>query len=152
METLRLQLGNAFSSCVSVSSTQLYGVIVGLTVFGCWGILSLAESPELPELTTTARGRTTVVKQQQKTEGPEPRWHLFRWVNMLVVVAFACSVAEFSLNATAYWNDSNVLCKFLIGWSLLLCYFFGFFGIMFIHDLEDAESTASHVTAPVSKR
>ncbi len=72
---------------------------------------------------------------------------------MLVVVAFACSVAEFSLNATAYWSDSNVLCKFLIAWSLLLCYFFGFFGVMFVHDLEDAETTTTHVTTPaVSKR
>lgn len=145
-----MQLGNAFSSCVSVSSTQLYGVIVGLTVFVCWGILSLADQPELPELTST--GRTVVKSVKRKTEGPEPRWHLFRWVNMLVVIAFACSVAEFSLNTTAYWNDSNVLCKFLIGWSLLLCYFFGFFGIMFIHDLEDAETTPTHVKAPVSKR
>ncbi|GAX16557.1 hydroxymethylglutaryl-CoA reductase (NADPH) [Fistulifera solaris] len=140
MESLRLQLSNALSSCVSVSSNQLYGVIVGLTVFGCWGILSLAEQPELPEL------QTVVQRVQRKKEGPEPKWHLFRWVNMLVVVAFACSVAEFSLNATAY--DSNVLCKFLIAWSLLLCYFFGFFGVMFVHDLEDSET----VTTPVSSK
>lgn len=145
-----MQFANAFSSCVSVSSTQLYGVIVGLTVFVCWGILSMAEQPELPEMTAT--GRTVVKRVKRKTEGPEPRWHLFRWVNMIVVVAFACSVADFSLNATAYWNDSNVLCKFLIAWSLLLCYFFGFFGIMFIHDLEDAETAPTHVTPPVTKR
>ncbi len=63
---------------------------------------------------------------------------------MLVVVA--CSVAEFSLNATAY--DSNVLCQFLMAWSLLLCYFFGFFGVMFVHDLEDSET----VSTPVTKR
>lgn len=142
MDSLRLQVANAFSSHVSVSSTQLYGVIVGLTVFVCWGILSMADQPELPEIITAKTGRTVAVKRRN-SEGPEPRWHLFRWVNVIVVVAFACSVADFSINATAYWNDSNVLCKFLIGWSLLLCYFFGFFGIMFIHDLEDAETTPS---------
>ena len=48
-------------------------------------------------------------------------------MNMLILVLFLASIVEF------YWNDS--LYVFLLGWSVFLCYFFGFFGVTFVHDM-----------------
>jgi hydroxymethylglutaryl-CoA reductase (NADPH) len=75
-------------------------------------------------------------EETKKPAPPEPRWHIFSWVNLLAVVIFAWSVADFSIHASTYWNDSdsNVLFYFLLGWSSLLCYFFSFFGVTFVHD------------------
>jgi hypothetical protein len=138
--SLCMQLDEALDTLDSLSSTQLYGAIVGFTVIACWAILAMSGTADTPEL--PAPTGSVVTKTIHK--GPEPRWHIFRWVNVFAVVVFAWSVADFSLNATTYWNDSdsNVLFQFLIGWSSLLCYFFGFFGVSFVHDLEDAETVA----------
>lgn len=137
---LHRHLDDALHKLDSLSSTQLYGLIVVLTVFCCAAILVMSDQPELPDLPASQKTHKSTTKAT--SNGPEPRWHIFRWVNVIAVVVFAWSVADFSLNATSYWNDSdsNVLFKFLIGWSLLLCYFFSFFGVSFVHDLEDADT------------
>ena len=148
--TIGMRLDKVLSALDSLSSTQLYALIVGLTVIVCWGVLAMSHQPEIPELVSTtaaAVGSSSSSTPRKRREGPEPRWHFIRWANIVAVIIFAWSVADFSLNATTYWNDSsdsNVLFKFLLGWSSLLCYFFGFFGVSFVHDhLADMETTTT---------
>lgn len=71
--------------------------------------------------------------------GPEPRWYIFRLVNFVAVGVLGWILADYGVNATEHWheNDSTSLFKFLVAWSLLMCYFFGFFGVTFVHDLTD---------------
>lgn len=146
--TLGMRIDNAIDKLDSLSSTQLYAIIVGIAVIVCWTLLATANQPEIPELTSAAATRPAT--PARKREGPEPRWHIMQWANVVAVVTFIWSVVHFALNATTYWNmDTNVLLKFLILWGSLLCYFFGFFGVTFVHDLEDVE--ASETEAIVQK-
>jgi hypothetical protein len=152
MTTLGTHLDLALDALDSLSSTQLYALIVGLTVIMCWAVLSMSAQPDLPELTTPVV--TVLSSSSSSSPGrPEPRWHFIQWANIVAVVVFAWSVADFSLNATTYWNDAyssnsqNVLVKFLIGWSSLLCYFFAFFGVTFVHDLADVETQTASTLA-----
>jgi hypothetical protein len=127
-----MRLSEAVERLDSLTSTQLFGVIVSLTVFVTFLVLGSANYPEVPEM------QVSVISSIQPTkDGPEPRWHIFRWVNILTAAVFFWSVGDFSLHASAYLNDSDssILLKFLIGWSVLLCYFFGFFGVSFVHEI-----------------
>lgn len=86
------------------------------------------------------------------TSGPEPRWYIFRCVNFVAVGVLGWILADYGVNATEYWheNDSTALFKFLVAWSLLMCYFFGFFGVTFVHDLTDEAQVST--PQPVVKR
>ena len=148
--TLGMRLDNAIDKLDSLSSTQLYAIIVAIAVIVCWTLLATtANQPEIPELTSTA----TRPASPKKREGPEPRWHFMQWANIVAVVTFVWSVVHFALNATTYWNmDTNVLLKFLILWGTLLCYFFGFFGVTFVHDLEDVETSETEAVVQKNAR
>lgn len=130
----------------NLSSTQLYGLIVGLTILVSFVLLgSSADIPvslrdttkETSSSSSTPRKTTTVSSSSNR--GPEPRWHIFTYVNYAIVACFVASVAEFGRNASAYLAaDDNVVLYFLVAWSVFLCYFFGFFGVSFVHDADAA--------------
>jgi len=63
----------------------------------------------------------------------QPKWYLFKYINMGVIAMFLCSVAIFLMNASSYIHN-GAMTQFLTGWSLCLCYFFGFLGVFFVHD------------------
>jgi uncharacterized membrane protein YjfL (UPF0719 family) len=129
-----MRLDAAIQRLDSLTSTQLYALIVGLTVLISFVVLgSAADSVDVEQRQPVEEKRPR--KASNKTGGhPEPRWHIFRWVNVAVAVVFSGSVADFFLHASQYITDSDVLLKYLGLWCLLLLYFFGFFGISFVHD------------------
>lgn len=92
---------------------------------------------------------SNMIKDQK---GPEPRWHIFRYVNYMIVAAFVASVLEFSRNAATYTNETYVLLRFLLAWSACVCYFFGFFGVSFVHDIQDESNDADTEVVPTSSR
>ena len=98
-----------------------------------------ASSASAPPTTAAAAAAT-------KNNVPEPRWHWFRYMNGLILVAFLSSIVlEFrkttdqhpSSDVNHHTNDSSNASSswwvFLLGWSTFMCYFFGFFGITFVH-------------------
>lgn len=137
--SLGLRLDSAIQQLDSLSSTQLYVLIVSLTIFVSFLVLGSSSHHEVPTMQFSERSR------KPTKDGPEPRWHIFRWVNFAAVALLSWSVADFSANATIYLNDSDssTVLKFLLGWSVLLCYFFGFFGISFVHDMTDEQEEES---------
>lgn len=121
----------------SFSSIHLYVLIVGITVLASFLVLGTGNDSEfhteMHHFSTTKQSKPNNNKTRQQLE---PRWHLFGWFNFVTVGLFVWSVADFATNAQVYLNhsDSSILLKFLLGWSVLVCYFFSFFGISFVHD------------------
>lgn len=115
-----------------LSSTQLYTAIVGATVALCMVLLGPAAgdgNENLPRMmggTTPTAVATNPAKQQ-------PKWYLFKYINVGVFFVFVVSVAIFLWDASTYIHNGDRMTQFLVGWSICLCYFFGFFGIFFIH-------------------
>jgi 4-amino-4-deoxy-L-arabinose transferase-like glycosyltransferase len=125
-----------------LSSTQLYTAIVAATCGLCYGLMGTGGEQNLPSPQALRNAendnnnnnnnnaksyKVTKVKQQ-------PKWYLFKYINVGVFFLFCLSVAVFLWNATSYISDNGMLTQFLVGWSLCLGYFFGFFGVFFIHD------------------
>jgi len=136
--TLGQQLDAAIDSIDSLSSSQLYVVIVAGTVAVSFLLLNSNGS----STTTTTAVDSALLKSTNKTSRsanpaqsdlPEPRWFILKWVNVAAALAFGGSVVKFSLNASMYLNDSKYLLQFLVVWSMFLFYFFGFFGISFVN-------------------
>lgn len=142
------------------TSTELYTAVVGLTIIVSFFLLAQAkdETPWMEEssgqkpfpVTTT----TTTRQQQlsgnvytsQQHRSRQPQWHIFRYVNYLFVAVFLFSVVEFGWNAELYLDDNHSLLKFMIGWSVSLCYFFGFFGVSLVHDTVETEEPNEEAT------
>jgi len=167
--TVGMRLDNFLASAgsfvdvtTSLSSPQLYALIVGLTVLVSF--LLLGSPTEMSAVEDVRNDGSNSNKNGRKRRsapsraknisssdsnnnnnnggntddvddiGPEPRWHLFRYFNYAIATAFAWSVAEFCLHATEYYYyNTDALLMFLLGWSVFLCYFFGFFGVSFVH-------------------
>jgi uncharacterized membrane protein len=155
--TIGMRLDTMISELDSLSSTQLYGIIVAATVGLCMVLLG----------TGNADVQLNQQQQQQKTSpdtsttGRQPRWHIFRWVNYLCTAGFVYSLAHFWHNASYYlYQQPDQLIHFLVGWSVFVGYFFGFFGVSLIHqdmvsETETAEETVAvtkAVAAPEDKR
>lgn len=138
---LGMRLDAAVQQINAMSSMQLYVAIVGLTIVFTTLLLGSANygSPEMLRSNTSELKVHSPAAAKQTSGGPEPKWHLFKWINYAAVALFGWSVADFALNCTAYFNDSDKLMKFLAAWSLFLCYCFGFFGISFVHDTIDQQ-------------
>lgn len=147
--TVGMRLDALLNEVDNLSSTQLYGLIVAATVALCVLLLgtgsgSGTEWSLMKPPTPTA------------TPGRQPRWHIFKYVNVVASLLFVGSVAEFGLHATYYMEHGLV--TFLIGWSLFLCYFFGFFGVSLIYndlprdtvELESVPTTAKKVHPPAA--
>jgi len=136
--TLGQKLDVAIDSIDSLSSSQLYVVIVAGTVAVSFLLLNSNGS----STTTTAVDNALLKSSSSQTNKsavspnsdlPEPRWFILKWVNVAAAFAFGGSVVKFGLNASMYLNDSKYLLQFLVVWSMFLCYFFGFFGISFVN-------------------
>lgn len=148
-----------------LSSTQMYALIVGLTALisfkllgtppemtassGAAAVTSRAKASQRAIGERRAAGTDTGTRKKKSgigegdgaggDRGPEPKWHIFRYFNVGMAVAFAWSVVEFCTNASVYYYSSDYLLLFLLGWSVFLCYFFGFFGVSFVYpDVADA--------------
>jgi hypothetical protein len=153
LPTLGMRLDAMIDQIDNLSSTQLYGVIVAVTVGLCVVLLGTGSThldfPQPPTENDNANAITKPVPVVgATTKGRQPRWHIFKWVNYLAVAAFLWSVCTFCLNASQYLDSQGVLVKFLIGWSVFLLYFFGFFGVSLIHeDIPKEEPTTPTTTA-----
>ena len=129
--TLGMRLDSTLAHLEALKTTQVYYalIVIAVTVIISFGVLG---SPrELPEIHMQEVPQRRTKLQQN---GREPRWHIFRWVNYIAVTLFCWSVADFAVHWHVYLHSENVLVQFLFGWSVLLCYFFGFFGVSFVHD------------------
>jgi hypothetical protein len=115
----------------SLSSTQLYALIVGLTVVISVVLLGKApaESAE-PVFLSQRRNRPAPAAGSR-----EPRWHIFSYLNYVIVATFAWSVGAF------FWNTYNgvTMWHFLALWSVFLSYFFAFFGVGLVYDVTEEE-------------
>lgn len=131
--TIGMHLDALLESMDSLSSTQLYGIIVLFTV----GIsfLLLGSGGDVSDgVVASLNQKKSPPAIQQK--GRQPKWFVLKWLNYAAIVGFVASVAKAAMHA--YLEDSFSLVQYLIGWSFFLLYFFGFFGISFI----DAEELA----------
>jgi len=111
----------------SLTPTQLYGVTVLTSIVACFLLLHQGSTGE----TSTTK---TVSKQAQVNSSvrPEPKWYILNVLNVIAATTFIISVITFMSDTSTYMSDSFVIVKFLCGWSVFLCYFFGFFGISFV--------------------
>ena len=146
MMTIGMRIDAWISQIDSLSSTQLYGLIVAATVGLCFVLLGTGnvQDVEIPVQPT---------KKPKPLTGPQPRWHIFRWVNYLFIAAFLWSVFTFIANSGTYLHSDSqgVLLQFLVGWSVFLCYFFGFFGISLVHDITEEEEDTMAAATPSTK-
>ncbi|CAJ1965581.1 unnamed protein product [Cylindrotheca closterium] len=117
-----------------LSSTQLYTAVVGATVTLCIVLLGPAAGGN-ENLPSSMLGMSTaaVAASQKDALKQQPKWYLFKYINVGVFCMFVSSVAVFLWDASTYINNGDRMTQFLVGWSLFLCYFFGFFGVFFIH-------------------
>jgi len=149
-ETLGMKLDVFLSNMDSLSSTELYGLIVLITVIISFSLLRGDDVDEEKELRVPSPRQ----KKTKKNHDKQPKWFVLKILNYLAVGSFVASVGLFSWNAQTYLaeDNSSVVFRFLIGWSLFLCYFLGFFGISFV-DFDDLEvdgrnSNSDQVLAP----
>jgi hypothetical protein len=126
----------------SLPSTHLYGAVVAVSVVFSFALLNWGgpsnhtreDAPQKRRLSWEMRrsaASASAVSKSGETE-PQPKWHILRVLNYAAVGSFAASVVIFCRGASVYLNDPATLLQFLVGWSLFLCYFFGFFGISFV--------------------
>lgn len=141
------------SDLSNLSSTQLYTVIVVVTSLIATILLGSGDQPKLEMADKTASLAASAPQKPKpvadKNSPPEPRWYIFRMFNYAMLFAFVLSLGDFMLNYSAYALDSSVLLRFLLGWSACLIYFFGFFGVSFVHDVvPNPEDPTSMGVAP----
>eukprot|EP00542_Grammatophora_oceanica_P010723 CAMPEP_0194043422 /NCGR_PEP_ID=MMETSP0009_2-20130614/15053_1 /TAXON_ID=210454 /ORGANISM="Grammatophora oceanica, Strain CCMP 410" /LENGTH=635 /DNA_ID=CAMNT_0038687623 /DNA_START=65 /DNA_END=1972 /DNA_ORIENTATION=- len=137
-QTVGMMLDQFLNRIDTMSSTQLYAAIVAVTVLISFSLLGssggvVQEDVVFPPPTTTSK---TTAKKEQRRGLREPKWFVLRWLNYAAIVGFIYSVYTFALHLEDYLQDSGAMLGFLTGWSLFLCYFFGFFGISFV-DTDD---------------
>ena len=151
--TLGMRLDSLIATLDHLSSTQLYALIVVATVGICLVVLgtgnheddNVVHSPPAASVSSPIKPSNN---NNASTAGPQPRFWIFKYVNVAVSLVFLASILQFAFNASDYMEHLN---SFLIGWSVLLCYFFGFFGVSLIHtDLLVEDSTTHRVTSNAS--
>jgi hypothetical protein len=151
MATIGQHLDQFLQRFEEPTSTELYIAVVGLTILVSFFLLAQAnETPWMEEPGKQLPPRTTAQQQQQRRRSREPQWHIFRYVNYVFIAVFLFSVVEFGWNAELYLDDNHSLLKFMIGWSVSLCYFFGFFGVSLVHDTVETEE--QNEEAPTTTR
>lgn len=132
--TIGMRLDAFLASLDGMSSTRLYGLIVAVTVVISFALLGVSKD-DISSLPPTASVPSTTTATT-KDEKPQPKWFVFELLNYVFVGLFLGSIAMFGMNASNYLQNSSSLLQFLVGWSLFLLYFFGFFGISFINPSE----------------
>jgi len=140
--TLGMRLDTLIDQINSLSPTQLYTVTVLSSLLACF--LLLPKSPRVPPPSQPISTKGTPT--------PEPKWYILNVLNGIAAISFIVSVIVFMSDASVYLSDSFAIVKFLCGWSVFLCYFFGFFGISFVDAemLQEEEDDESPV-APTTK-
>lgn len=152
--TLGMRLDQFLDSWNHWNSTQLYFLIVVTTMALSYAVLSqgpaAANSAEEMQWTTTTATKQNNSNNKNNTHkttptaGPEPKWHIFKWVNVVALALFVYSGVDFVWHQYTTVEPPTTLWKFLVAWSVLLCYFFGFFGVSLVHDtMDNVESTAT---------
>ena len=137
-----MQLDAMIAKIDALPSTQLYGLIVAATVGLCVILLGTGNS-NLEMEQHLMKPKMVVVNA-----GKQPNWGLFKMINYIAVAAFLYSVFIFCSNASQYLHHESqgVLAQFLVGWSVFLMYFFGFFGVSLIHeDIPSDDSVPRYV-------
>jgi len=141
MPTIGMQLDFMIANIDQLPSTQLYGLIVAVTVGLCVVLLGTGNSNleiEQQRQQQQHKDENELKKPEMVVldDGKQPKWHIFKWINYIAVAAFLYSVFIFCSNASQYLHHESqgVLVQFLVGWSVFLMYFFGFFGISLIHE------------------
>jgi len=139
--TLGMQLDAMIVKIDQLPSTQLYGFIVAVTVGLCVVLLGTGNSNlEIEQQRQQQQQKDANELKKPKVVavdgGKQPKWHLFKWINYIAVSGFLYSVFFFCSNASQYLHHESqgVLVQFLVGWSVYLMYFFGFFGVSLIHE------------------
>jgi len=162
MPTLGMRLDAIISHIDRLPSSQLYGVIVAATIGLCVVLLGTGNSNlELQQQQRQHQQKMMNADDLKKPTnnrianvgGKQPKWHIFKWINYLAVGAFLWSVYTFCSNASQYLHHESqgVLVQFLVGWSVFLLYFFGFFGISLIHEDIPKEEDETTTMTVVSK-
>ena len=145
--TLGMRLDALISSLDHLSSTQLYALIVFATVGLCLVVLGTGSHEDddhvvhQPSAAASSSSPVKPANSHASTAGPQPRFWIFKYVNVAVSLVFLASILQFAFNASDYMEHLNT---FLVGWSVLLCYFFGFFGVSLIHTDLLVEGSATH--------
>jgi len=139
MPTIGMQLDAMIAKFDQIPSTQLYGLIVAMTVGLCVVLLGTGNSSldiEQKQKQLQKPSANDLKKQNTVDGGKQPMWHLFKWINYIAVAGFLYSVFIFCSNASQYLHHESqgVLVQFVVGWSVFLMYFFGFFGVSLIHE------------------
>jgi len=139
--TIGMQLDAMIANIDQLPSTQLYGLIVAATVGLCVVLLGTGNSTfEIEQQRQEQQQKDANDLKKPKMVvvdgGKQPKWHLFKWINYIAVSGFLYSVFFFCSNASQYLHHESqgVLVQFLVGWSVFLMYFFGFFGVSMIHE------------------
>jgi hypothetical protein len=133
----------------TASTTQLYVTVIAVSLAFSFFLINSGGSSSALSMLNREEGASSLDSfkkpmatkrrsshQQRAASAPEPKWHILKITNYVVVAGFILSVLKFASNASTYLNDSTSLLQFLSIWSIFLCYFFGFFGISFI-ELDD---------------
>lgn len=144
-----LHVIDSLVSCLDdLSSTELYALIVTLTVLISFLLLGQAPS-EIPSSATTTTTTSTHSSRSKEAATssstlPEPKWHLFRYTNYIIGGCFLVSILELAM----YGMPTHNMVWHLLVWSVCLCYFFGFFGISFVYGMEQHDDIryAKHIT------
>lgn len=150
--TIGMKVDAVIEQLEDLSSTQLYALIVTATVIIAFYLLGSAQPTDISSVTAeledaTSKSVGSSSKIVKPTAGPEPRWHIFRWVNYVIVATFLCSLVYASLYFETVTGNTTQVLQILTFWSIFLCYFFGFFGVSFVHDMERNGSSPSGSSA-----
>jgi len=155
------QMDSTMVSIDNLSSTQLYGLIVVVTAVVSFSILGfgnneceydavgeLHKAPQQQTTTTNNNSSSSSKKNSSYNKRKEPKWFVLKYLNYVAALTFVASIGMFSWNAQAILKDPTTLLQFLMGWSVFLCYFLGFFGISFVDpdDLFASDNAAASVT------
>eukprot|EP00934_Nitzschia_sp_Nitz4_P003859 Nitzschia sp. Nitz4//scaffold111_size72815//67337//69346//NITZ4_005802-RA/size72815-snap-gene-0.104-mRNA-1//1//CDS//3329533216//3849//frame0 len=143
--TIGMQLDAMLDELNNLSTSKLYGLIVAATIGLCLVLLGTGSNAALDG----SAAKNFSVSVNANSTGKQPRWHIFKLVNYVAIFLFVGSVAQFGLNASTYLEQGN-LASFVVGWSLFLCYFFGFFGVSFVYDDIPQQKQVSEEPAPRS--
>ena len=137
--TLGERLDDLVDRIDSIPSTQLYiaavvtSVVFSFMLLNSGGSDGMVDPARIPD--SIARLPPVQRKKRQgsgEDDEPEPKWHILTILNYAAVTSFTSSVLYFATDASRFLADSASLLKFITGWSVFLCYFFGFFGISFV--------------------
>ena len=153
--TIGMRLDAFIARLDSLSPTQLYGVTVLSSIVFCFLLLNTGRLSHVDhqQFGSSIQTKTTskAAPSSSKQDVPQPKWYILNALNVVAAVSFIVSVVTFLSDASTYMSDSFSIVKFLAGWSLFLCYFFGFFGISFV-DADVLEESASVKPLPTKSK